>query len=134
MKRLLVVDDDAMVRATVRQMAEDEGFTVVAVTSGAAAREACRRTRFDIAVVDVIMPDEDGIHTMTLLRREHSTLALVGMSGGGRTGNFDLLKLAERAGADALLRKPFDQDALGEAIRAAWSARRHAPPAPDGTP
>lgn len=127
MKRLLVVDDDAMVRATIRQMAEDEGFSVVAVTSGTAAREACRRAPFDVAVVDVIMPDEDGIRTMTLLRREHSDLALIGMSGGGRTGNFELLKLSERAGADVLLRKPFDHGAFAEAVHNALSAHRNRP-------
>lgn len=126
MKRLLVVDDDAMVRATVRQMAEDEGFGVVTATSGAAAREACRRAPFDVAVVDVIMPDEDGIRTMTLLRREHPDLALIGMSGGGRTGNFELLKLSERAGADVLLRKPFDHDAFADAVRTALSVHRRA--------
>lgn len=125
MKRLLIVDDDAMVRATVRQMAEDEGFSVVAVTSGGAAREACQRAPFDVAVVDVIMPDEDGIRTMTLLRRAHHNMALVGMSGGGRAGNFDLLNLSERAGADALLRKPFDHDAFAKAVRTALSLRQN---------
>lgn len=132
MKRLLVVDDDPLVRATIRQMAEDEGFAVVAVTSGAGARDACRRTAFDVALVDVIMPDEDGLRTMALLRQQHPGLALIGMSGGGRTGNFSLLQLSERAGADAVLRKPFDQDALVEAIRSALSERGRS--APEATP
>lgn len=120
---MLVVDDDPMVRATVRQMGEDVGYAVAAVASGAAARKACHASLFDVAVIDVIMPDEDGVHAMMSLKQQHPDMALVAMSGGGRTGNFDLLQLARHAGADALLRKPFDCDAFEAAVNAALDLR-----------
>jgi len=53
-----------------------------------------------------------------MLKAEHPQIRIIAMSGGGRTGNRDYLELAQEMGADAALEKPFDEDALLEAIRA----------------
>lgn len=124
MQTLLVADDDSLVRVTVRRMAEDMGFVVRTVASGPLAVEACRAEWVDIAVIDVIMPGGDGISTMSEIRRLKPELPLVLISGGGRTGNADLLRLAEDAGADAVLRKPFERRDLAEAIETAETKAR----------
>jgi CheY-like chemotaxis protein len=116
MRVLLIADDDPMVRATLRRMAEDIGYTVRVVANGALACEVCRAEAVDVALIDVIMPGEDGIMALSEIRVERPKLPVVMMSGGGRTGNTDLLCLADRIGADAVLRKPFDSRTLIEAI------------------
>jgi two-component system, chemotaxis family, chemotaxis protein CheY len=116
MQTMLVVDDDAMVRATLRRMAEDIGYIVKAVPNGQLAADVCRGDSVDVALIDVIMPGEDGITTMGTIRRLKPRLPVIVMSGGGRTGNTDLLSVAEQAGADAILRKPFASRELVDAI------------------
>jgi CheY-like chemotaxis protein len=119
MRVLLIADDDAMVRATLRRMAEDIGYIVRAVANGALACEVCRVETVDVALIDIIMPGEDGIMALSEIRAVHPRLPVIMMSGGGRTGNTDLLRLAERVGADAVLRKPFESRELIEAIEQA---------------
>lgn len=123
MQTLLIVDDDPMVRTGLRRMTEDGGWTARCVPSGAAAVEVCSREHVDAVLIDVIMPNEDGISTMAEIRRVRPLLPVVVMSGGGRSGNADLLTFAERAGADAVLRKPFNGRQLMMALdRAAYAA------------
>ena len=64
--RILVVDDDADIRALLSDFLEQHGFAVTAVADGAAMDEALASQDFDIAVLDVMMPGEDGL---SILRR-----------------------------------------------------------------
>src|SRR5690606_3290976 len=59
--RVLVVDDEPDIRATIRDILEDEGYEVDLAESAAAAREARRRQRPDVVLLDIWMPDLDGI-------------------------------------------------------------------------
>ena len=59
--RVLVVDDEPDIRATIRDILEDEGYAVDLAESAATAREARRRQRPDVVLLDIWMPDLDGI-------------------------------------------------------------------------
>src|SRR5712691_1553701 len=59
MARILVIDDDQPVRATIKLVLETQGFEVVAVESGRAGKKAVEATSFDAAIVDVFMPEMD---------------------------------------------------------------------------
>lgn len=59
--RVLVVDDEPDIRATIRDILEDEGYVVDLAGSAAAAREARRQQRPDVVLLDIWMPDQDGI-------------------------------------------------------------------------
>jgi DNA-binding NtrC family response regulator len=59
--RVLVVDDEPDIRATIRDILEDEGYVVDVADSAASAREARRRQRPDVVLLDIWMPDLDGI-------------------------------------------------------------------------
>jgi len=62
------------------------------------------------------MPEKDGIEIITELRRTRPGVRILAISGGGRIGNTDFLRIAERLGAAGAVAKPFDPDELAEKI------------------
>ena len=59
-KRILIVDDEAKIRTLIRKYAEFDGYEVEEAADGMEALEKLKNSRFDIAVMDVMMPDLDG--------------------------------------------------------------------------
>ena len=114
--RVLLIDDEPMVRKIVRKMLERAGHEVVDVENGRAGLDRLERAPFDLIVTDIIMPDVEGIEVLMTVRERHPSIAAVAMSGGGRMGNVDFLEVARKLGAAATLEKPFTQDALLKAI------------------
>lgn len=116
MQTLLIVDEDPSLRASLRRIGEDIGYVVKAVPNGPLARDVCEGDSVDVALVDAIMPGEDGITAMLRLHRLRPRVPVIVMSDGGRAANADILTIAESAGADAVLRKPFSGRDLVAAI------------------
>ena len=114
--RVLLIDDEPMVRKIVRKMLERAGHDVVDVENGRAGFEQLERAAFDLIVTDIIMPEVEGIEVLTTVRQRHPSITVITMSGGGRTGNIDFLDVAKKLGAAATLQKPFTYGALLEAI------------------
>jgi two-component system phosphate regulon response regulator PhoB len=71
--RLLVVEDDDTIRDTVSEAMELEGFTVTAATNGQSAWELLRRERFDLVVMDLMLPGMNGLDLCRQLRQEPNT-------------------------------------------------------------
>lgn len=69
-ERILVVDDEFMVREVAKDLLEELGYTVVAVTDGGSALDILRETRepFDLVVLDMVMPGMNGLETLTAIR------------------------------------------------------------------
>jgi two-component system phosphate regulon response regulator OmpR len=122
---VLLVDDDARLRALLSRFLTENGYRVTTAESAAAAREKLRFMDFDLMVLDVMMPGESG-------------LALTGDLRGDRAPSLPILLLTARgapediiagfeAGADDYLGKPFDPRVLLVRIRA--MLRRAQPPA-----
>lgn len=110
MARILVIDDEDLVRLTVRQTLELAGHTVVEASNGRDGIDMFKAHKPDLVVTDLIMPEMEGIETIAQLRRAQADLRIIAMSGGGRTGNMNFLDMAERLGASRILGKPFDVD------------------------
>lgn len=110
MPRILLVDDEEPVRKLVRRMLEKAGMEVVEA-DGEGTLRALQGQQFDLVLLDLFMPDCDGIELIRQLRRESSSTKIVAMSGGGRN-NVDLLPVARQLGANEALPKPFDQEKL----------------------
>ena len=60
MQRILVVDDEKMIRNVIKEYAEFDGFEVTEAEDGMEAVEICRREDFDLIVMDIMMPRLDG--------------------------------------------------------------------------
>jgi len=69
------------------------------------------------------MPDIDGFTAIRTFKDKYPDMAIIAMSGGARLGTFDTLALARDAGADELLRKPFDVASLMTAVKGALFRR-----------
>jgi two-component system phosphate regulon response regulator OmpR len=120
---LLVVDDDARLRALLQRFLDEQGFRVTAAADAAAARRALASFAFDLVVLDVMMPGESGIELAASLRREGQEVPILMLTARGEPD--DRIAGLE-AGVDDYLGKPFDPREL--ALRIRTILRRAAPP------
>src|SRR6266481_3540044 len=81
MARILVVDDDAPVRTTVRLLLERGGHDVVAAADGRSGLKTIEAERFDLLIVDIFMPGMDGLETIRNVRSRLPDLPVLVMSG-----------------------------------------------------
>ena len=117
MARILIVDDEPDVRTVTEVILAAAGHDVVVAANGLEALEAQRRARADLAVIDLFMPDKDGLETIQELGREFPGLKVIAMSGGARFMDCTrYLSTARALGVGAVLQKPFDADTLLGAI------------------
>ena len=113
MRRLLVADDSADMRESLRLVLERAGYEVALAADGERALALQRARPADVLITDIFMPERDGLETITAFRREFPGTRIVAMSGGGVRMDGELyLDTAGVAGADAVLRKPFDPGSL----------------------
>jgi CheY-like chemotaxis protein len=116
MAKILVIDDDVIVRETITQILEDLGHVVVIAEDGKAGVAAFRADRPDLVITDIIMPEQEGIQTITEIRGLAPEAKIIAISGGGRIGNTDFLKIARHIGANDVIAKPFDPDDLASRV------------------
>ena len=118
MARILLIDDDAAVRYALKQVLERAGHQVEEANDGMVGIDVYNATRPDIVVTDIIMPNQESIETIIKLKRMAPEIAIIAMSGGGRTGNRNYLGMAEKLGAAKVMPKPFRPRELVEAVQA----------------
>ncbi|MFI4936182.1 MAG: response regulator [Caulobacterales bacterium] len=107
MSLVLVVDDDAVFREIVREMLIQDGHEVVSAEDGDAALRVVDELRPDLAVVDMLMPNRDGIETIGGLKRRWPGVKTIAVSAGSvRLEADSLLRAAKVLGADATMEKP----------------------------
>jgi DNA-binding NtrC family response regulator len=107
MTKILVIDDDAVVRTTIEQILEVAGYQVLCTEDGVRGMAVFRNEAPDLIITDVIMPEQEDIQTITEMRKEKPDAKIIAISGGGRVANTDFLRIARALGAIA---KPFDAD------------------------
>src|SRR5262249_7339722 len=121
MARILVVDDDATIRMVAKSVLERQGHAVVLAECGHDGAEAIEAYAFDVAIVDIFMPDMNGLATISAFRRAAPGLPIVVMSGYAfRDVNGpapDFFRMAIDLGATACLRKPFVSAQLLHAVQ-----------------
>jgi DNA-binding NtrC family response regulator len=106
---ILVVDDDADVRSVLARMLEIGGYQVFEAGDGKQAVAEARNRPIDLLITDLVMPEQEGIETIKLLRKEYPALKIIAISGafGG-----DFLTVAGYLGAAETLQKPLRLDAI----------------------
>lgn len=127
MARILVVDDDTMVRTTIRAGLLRAGHAVLEAGDGEEAIGVLQKAEVDLVVSDIVMPEVDGIGLLLKLRKQFPQLRVIVISGGGRMQNVDFLRMAQTLGADRVLAKPFTPDQLQKAVQAVLDSPRAAP-------
>jgi CheY-like chemotaxis protein len=116
MKRILVVDDDPLVGASIRALLEQSGFAVVVANGGESGLSALDSTTFDLMIVDIFMPHMRGFESIRVFHQRAPTVPLIAISGyvfaEQRTPAPDFLRMALELGATRCLRKPFTPKTL----------------------
>ena len=122
MARILVIDDEAVVRRAVVRMLEAGDHEAVEAPDAAAGLRLWREQRPDALVVDIAMPDMTGFELIGLLRAEGETVPIIAISGSLVVSDTEMLRHTESLGGVRLLSKPFSQDQLLSAISAALAS------------
>ena len=117
MARILVIDDDAMVRDAIRDILEAHGYKVEEAENGRDGLVKMRTDRFDLVITDIIMPEMEGVEAILAIREEFPSVKVIAISGGGRTANYDFLGVAGKLGANKTLQKPFRREELLRAVQ-----------------
>ncbi len=115
--RILVIDDEDMIREIVQTILRESGHEVLTATNGSEGLKILETEKVDLVITDILMPEKEGVETIFDIRFQYPHVRIIAMSGGGRMNNFDPLKIARKAGAHRVLTKPLEQDDLLNAVR-----------------
>lgn len=112
--RILVVDDDRPTRTLLRRLLSTEGYAVDEAADGAAALDAVRAAGPDLILLDIMLPGQDGLEVLELLRRESAVPVILLTAKGDEADRV----LGFRFGADDYVVKPFSSAELAGRIAA----------------
>ena len=129
MPRLLLIEDNDALRATLVIALTDAGHSVVEAGDGRQGANIVRAEPIDLVITDLVMPDQEGIETIQSLRRLRPNLPVIAISGNSPFSSH-YLAMAGRLGAQRTLSKPFTADELLRAIEALLPPPSDAPAAP----
>jgi DNA-binding NtrC family response regulator len=120
---ILVADDDPVVRASCRRILEGEGHRVRLCTSTQEALAELAREACHLLLVDVIMPEYDGLYLIGHVRRDRPGLPILVMSGYPTP---ETIASGQRMGATHFIAKPFTPEELSAAVARALGGREKA--------
>lgn len=120
--RILIIDDDALMRLALAKILLSSGYDVEQAGDGDEGLRLQRSQSFDLIITDLIMPDKEGIQIIRELRKEDSAIRIIAMSAGGRGGATDYLKWARLMGAKQCLSKPIKREDLLGAVTSVLAA------------
>lgn len=116
--KVLLLEDDAAVSQAISTVLTRNGHSVEAVGTAGEASALLSEDDYDLAIVDIGLPDRSGIEILQEIKQHDAARPVVVISGGGQTLPLEVTaSLAEARGADTVLVKPFDPDELMTAIQ-----------------
>jgi DNA-binding NtrC family response regulator len=113
-ENILIVDDETDVRKTLSSILSKEGYSVVTAENGKQATKISEKSRFDMALIDIKLPDMEGTELLQRLKKNQPHMVKIIITG------FPTLENAMETvnqGADGYILKPFDVQKLLEMIR-----------------
>ena len=117
MARILLADDNDAFRRMLQLTLTQMGHTVDEAHDGAQAWKKFEAQPADLVIMDLIMPEKEGLETIRLFRKNKITVKILAISGGGRVDARDMLSIARQFGADHVLAKPFSNAELAAALK-----------------
>jgi len=116
-RKILVVDDEAVLVETIAYNLEQAGYQVVTVSDGSSALDAARQQTPDLIILDIMLPGMDGLEVCRQLRREHNTTTTPILMLTAKGDEIDKVVGLE-VGADDYVTKPFGRRELLARVRA----------------
>jgi len=112
MSTILIIEDDKDLRKFLIRLLEREIHYIIEAENGLEAATILASLRPDLVITDIIMPEQDGIGTINILRERHPDIKIIAISGGGSILGADYLNIARKLGAHYVFAKPFDNKQL----------------------
>jgi DNA-binding NtrC family response regulator len=119
--RVLVVDDELLIRWSITESLSEQGFAVSEAGDGKAALRAAAADRPDVVLLDFRLPDSEDLSLLAAIRRLLPTSQIILMTAFG-TG--DVVDGALNLGAYRVMTKPFEMDAVATVVRQAHAAAK----------
>ena len=113
---IVVVDDDPTIQMIAAELLRQGDHAVVAATDGDEALHILAAMKVDLVVMDMLMPNKDGLETIIEARRLYPDLRILAISSGGQIGVGDLLRMARLLGADDTYVKPLRLDTFSATV------------------
>lgn len=113
---IVIVDDDPTIRLIAGEMLRHEDYAVVEASDGDEALGVVAILPVDLVVLDMLMPNKDGLETISELKASHPEVRILAISSGGRMDSGMLLRTALAFGADDALPKPLHADTLTQTV------------------
>jgi len=114
--KILVVDDEELVRDALEMVLLRSGFEVKSAYSAIKGLEICQENQFDVILTDIVMPEMDGVAFIKELRNRNIKTPIITITGGARVGQKNMSSQAKEAGACQTLRKPVNKKQILDAI------------------
>jgi DNA-binding response OmpR family regulator len=112
MPRVLVIDDEQLLRATVVTILTRAGFTVEEASDGETGIAMFHQNPPRIVLTDIFMPNLDGIEIIKELKHSSPRTKIIAMTGGGHLRMMEMASVAKVLGADYVFNKPYDSESL----------------------
>jgi CheY-like chemotaxis protein len=123
MPSVLVVDDEDQLRQLIREILEQAGYQVTEARDGKEAVLQYRLAPADVVIMDILMPEQDGLETTSMLRREFPNVKIIAITGSSEMiGILSFLDVAKMLGAHRVLQKPFEMQTLLDTVQAELQA------------
>ncbi len=119
MTRVLIIDDEDLVRAAFRMALERAGFEIFDAASGPLGVKSLVEHGVDLVITDLIMPDKDGFETIDEIRSLRPSVPIIAVTGGGPMGPDRLLARVKEMGIGVALKKPVNRQELLTAVNEA---------------
>lgn len=116
MKRILIADDEKAIRNVLRLALQRKGYETFEAENGREAMERYVELKPACAIIDLIMPDQEGIETIMQMRQHSHRAAIIAMSGNTGTRAATYLKMSRALGADLVIQKPFTIEEITAAV------------------
>jgi DNA-binding NtrC family response regulator len=118
--KLLIVDDEVKFLRSISERLALRDFAVTTASDGQQAVKAAKGDKFDVAIVDLKMPDMDGTEVLKILKKRHKFLQIIILTGHA---SIDSAVECTKLGAFNYLEKPYQFEKLVEAVKEAYEAR-----------
>ena len=110
MARILIIDGDPAIGDSLKRILSSEGHEVQSVTDSQVGVDLINGQEFDLAIVDIFMPQKSGLEVIQEVSKSKPKVKLIAMTAFGGLDDVDMRSFAERYGAVRSFEKPFHKD------------------------
>lgn len=117
-KKVLIIEDDTLTRLTLCKLFSKFNYEPLEACNGFVGIKLFKSHQPDLIVTDLLMPDKEGLSTISEIRAVSKSVPIVAMTSGGTTHNMKFLSIACELGANHTLSKPLKPDEICRLLQA----------------